>query len=103
MNDEVKQRLQKTETWIRVLFMLLFIIILEAVKFSAIALAIFQSVSVVLTGQTNAQLLRLGRQLAVYARQIIAFLTFNGEQRPFPFSSWPGETDDYVKNGNQGD
>ncbi len=101
MNGEVKQRLQKTETWTRVLFMVLFIFIQEIVKFTVMVLAVFQFVSMMLTGRTNFQLLKLGRQLAAYASQIIVFLTFNSEQRPFPFSSWPDDMDDAGKYENQ--
>lgn len=94
MNEDVKQRLQKRETHVRALFMLLFFIILEATKLAIIVLTIFQSAFVILTGQPNGRLLILGRQLADYVRQIIVFLTFNHEQRPFPFSAWPsGDTE----------
>ena len=93
MNDEVKQRLQSTETWIRVLFMLLFMFIQGGVKFLIVLLALFQFGSTILIGKTNTRLLKLGRQLAMYDYQISLFLTFNSEQRPFPFSSWPSDTD----------
>lgn len=102
MREEVKQRLQKTETWVRALFMLFFIFIQGIVKFVVVLMAIFQFGSMALTGQTNAQLLKLGRQLAVYAYQIITFLSFNSEQRPFPFSAWPSDTDvPEYQNGKQ--
>lgn len=92
MKDEVKQRLQNTDTWVRVLFMLLFMFIQGGVKFLIVLLALFQFGSTILTGQANTRLLKLGRQLAMYDYQINLFLTFNSEQRPFPFSSWPSDT-----------
>lgn len=95
MNDEVKQRLQSTETWVRALFMLLFVFIQSGVKFMIMLLAMFQFGSTILTGQANTLLLKLGRQLAVYDYQINLFLTFNTEQRPFPFSSWPVSDDKF--------
>jgi hypothetical protein len=101
MNDEIKQRLKKTETWTRALFMLLFMFLLGIVKFFTLMVAFFQFAFVVFTGHANVQLLRLGRQLAAYAYQIISFLTFNSEQHPFPFSAWPSEADDRYKSVNQ--
>lgn len=89
MDDEVKQRLQSTEIWTRIFFMLLFVFIQGGVKFLIMLLAVFQTVSTILTGQTNILLLKLGRQLAIYDYQISLFLTFNSEQCPFPFSAWP--------------
>ncbi|ABI59280.1 MULTISPECIES: DUF4389 domain-containing protein [Nitrosomonas] len=102
MNDEVKQRLQNTETWTRVLFMLLFFFVQGGVKFLIMLLAVFQTVSTLLAGQTNTQLLKLGRQLAMYDYQISLFLTFNSERRPFPFSAWPADTSGYNSSDNQG-
>ncbi|MCC6916281.1 DUF4389 domain-containing protein [Nitrosomonas sp.] len=90
MNDEVKRRLQSTEIWTRALFMLLFVFVQSGVKFMVMLLAVFQFISTILTGQANTLLLKLGSQLATYDYQINLFLTFNTEQRPFPFSSWPG-------------
>ncbi|MXS85817.1 DUF4389 domain-containing protein [Nitrosomonas sp. HPC101] len=89
MNDEVKQRLRDTDTWTRVFFILLFIFAQGGVKFLIMLLAVFQTVSTILAGYTNSRLLKLGRQLAMYDYQINLFVTFNSEQRPFPFSAWP--------------
>ena len=91
MKDEIKQRLQMSDTWIRALLMLFFFLIQGAVKLLIIAVSLFQFGAVAVTGQTNKQLLWLGRQLAVYEYQIIFFLTFNSELRPFPFSAWPSD------------
>lgn len=101
MNDEMKQRLKKTDTWIQALFMLLFIFLQGVVKFLVMVIAVFQLGFVIFTGQANAQLLRLGGQLAEYAYQIINFLTLNSERRPFPFSAWPSEMEDRAKSKNQ--
>ncbi|HRQ05775.1 MAG TPA: DUF4389 domain-containing protein [Nitrosomonas halophila] len=101
MKEEIKERLQRTETWMRAFFMLLFVFLQGIVKFLVLMVAVFQFGCVALTGHTNAQLLRLGRQLAAYAYQIISFLTFNTEQRPFPFSAWPSETEAPHEHVNQ--
>jgi hypothetical protein len=45
---------------------------------------------VLFTGETNPRLLELGRSLATYTYQIVEYLTFNTEVRPFPFDAeWP--------------
>lgn len=103
MKEEIKQRLQTTETWTRALFMLLFFFIQGVVKFLVIAVSLFQFGATAITGQTNSQLLWLGRQLAVYEYQIIYFLTFNSELRPFPFSTWPRDLPGSQANINQND
>jgi hypothetical protein len=45
---------------------------------------------VLFTRETNKPLETLGLSLATYTYQIICYLTFNTEERPFPFDlDWP--------------
>lgn len=99
MKEEIKQRLQKTETWMRVLYMVFFIFVYGLTKFLIILVMLFQLFSMVLSGSTNSQLLKFSQNLAAYVFQIITFLTFNSEQRPFPFSAWPSEASDHGEQG----
>ena len=92
MKEEIKQRLQKNETWQRGLYMLFFTFIYGVSKFIIIAVMLFQFFTIILTGKTNEQLLKFGQNLSTYLYQITIFLTFNSEQRPFPFSEWPDGT-----------
>ena len=89
MNDEIKARLKKNETWQLGLYMLFFIIVYGFTKFLIVSVMLFQFCSIILTGKTNVQLLRFGQNISTYIYQITTFLTFNSEQRPFPFSEWP--------------
>jgi hypothetical protein len=89
MKEEIKQRLQKNETWQRALYMLFFIFIYGISKFLVIGVMLFQFFTTILTGNVNEQLLRFGQNLSTYLYQITIFLTYNSEQRPFPFSAWP--------------
>jgi hypothetical protein len=89
MNDEIKQKILDTNTWLRGLFMLLFFLIAGVARFVIAVVVLFQFLSVLFTGNTNAQLLTLGQSLSTYIYQITLFLTFNSEQRPFPFDNWP--------------
>lgn len=56
------------------------------------AVIIFQFFWVLFTGKNNSKLEVLGASLASYTYQIILFLTFNTEERPFPFDlEWPSK------------
>lgn len=94
MKEEIKQRLQKSETWQRGLYMLFFIFIYGVSKFLVIGVTLFQFVTIILTGSVNEQLQKFGQNLSTYLYQITIFLTFNSEQHPFPFSAWPDGTPD---------
>ena len=75
MKEEIKYRLQKNETWQRILYMLFFIFIYGFTKFLIFAVMLFQLVTLVITGKTNEQLLRFSQNLSTYIYQITIFLT----------------------------
>jgi hypothetical protein len=54
------------------------------------AVVLLQFSWVLLSGETNKSLENFGQSLATYTYQIVRYLTFNTEQRPFPFDlDWP--------------
>lgn len=89
MNDEIKQNIRERKTWLRGLYMLLFLIFYSVAKVIVFAVIAFQFVLTLLTGKTNERLIKLGQSLSTYIYQILTFLTFNSEQHPYPFGAWP--------------
>lgn len=41
------------------------------------------------TGKANSALLELGSSLSKFIYQALEFLTYNTEEKPFPFADWP--------------
>ena len=76
--------------FVRALFMILFVIIYYVVEWLVVAVAVFQFVIVLITGKQNGNLTEFGEGLSRFIYQIARFLTFNTEDKPFPFSEWPG-------------
>ena len=91
MKDELKQNIKARKTWLRGLYMLLFLIFYSVAKVTVFAIISFQFVLSLLTGKTNEKLVVLGQSLSTYLYQILMFLTFNSEQHPYPFSDWPND------------
>ena len=89
MGHTLKQNLKEKSTWIRGLYMLLFILFISVAKVVILAVIIFQFLSELITRKTNQRLLKFGQSLSTYSYQILVFLTFNSEYRPFPFGAWP--------------
>jgi len=89
MNEELKSSITKGETWMRLVYMLLFAIVLNLAELVVAVIAVVQFVSRLVSGQINQQLAEFGEGLAAYFRQIIGFLTFHSEDKPFPFAPWP--------------
>jgi ABC-type Na+ efflux pump permease subunit len=91
MNKTLKNNLKSESFWLRSLFMVLFYIIYRIVDILVLLVAISQWLYVLLTGDANSSLSRFAGGLANYVAQIIAYLSYNSEEKPFPFSDWPAQ------------
>lgn len=75
--------------WQRVLFVVLFWLIFYVAQMVVAAVAFLQCVFVLITDKPNQHLLKFGASLSKYVHDIVAFITFNSDQRPFPFMDFP--------------
>lgn len=73
--------------WRRFGLMVVFVPILACVGFFIAFTALFQFFNVLAQGESSPHLGRNGRDLGRYASDIIDFLTYNSEKRPFPFAA----------------
>ncbi len=89
MSEILKENITRAEVWMRLLYMLLFGMIYGVAKFLVVAVVVLQFGFVLLSARTNANLLRFGAELSHFVYQILLYLSFNTELRPFPFSDWP--------------
>ena len=91
LEDNVKQK----STWVRLFFMLVLAFLYGLSRVVIAAVVVIQFFYVLLTGETKAELKSFGHSLAIYSYQIINFLTFNTEKKPFPFDAgWPTSISD---------
>jgi hypothetical protein len=96
MKDEIKQNMRNRTTWWRALYMLLFTVIYAVAEIVIGAVVLFQLFSVLFAGSTNERLLMLGQNISTYVYQIMLFLTFNTDEKPYPFGDWPiGPPDEF--------
>ena len=85
--------LKSRSTWLRLFFMLVMVVLYSISRLVVGAVVVLQFFWVLFTGETNKRLEKLGQALATYTYQIILYLTFNTEERPFPFDAdWPTGT-----------
>ncbi len=89
MAEETKRNVTRRENWIRLLFVVLFAIIYSVVEIVVIVVVLVQFGFVLIGGERNEKLLSLGESLSRYIYQILRFVTFNEDEKPFPFSDWP--------------
>jgi nitrogen fixation-related uncharacterized protein len=92
MDDDLKQNLTASETWIRGFFILLFVFLLVVARVVTGAVVVIQFLFTVFSGQTNDNLRYFGASLAAYVYQALLFVTYNSDDKPFPFAPWPTPT-----------
>ena len=90
MSDDVKENLKSTNTWMRGLYMLLYLIFSRIAEMVLGVIILFQFLLKLFTGETNDRLLKLGQGISTYVYQCLQYLTFNTERRPYPLDlAWP--------------
>lgn len=88
MSDK-KISLLNANTWIRGAYMLLFGLLLVAARLIISIVVVVQFLFVLFAGSDNDNLRNLGQGLGKWVYQTLMFLTFNSQEKPFPFDEWP--------------
>ncbi len=97
MNVNVKENVKNVDVWIRGFFIIIFGVILHFLFGIIWLLVIFQFITKVITGNLNQHLSNFSGGLTQFAFQILLYITFQSEERPFPFSPWPGDKNSVVE------
>lgn len=91
MNDQGEGKSLRTRIAIRFLFAILYLILLEIVKFFIQASTIFQFVYLFITQKPCEPLRKFSNKAASYGYQLMRYVTLNSGFRPFPFADFPAE------------
>lgn len=103
-----KENLTNINTWLRVAFIILFgIVFYIAYGWLIWLLVLFQVVTKLLTGGVNPQLLEMSPKLTDYANDILRYVTFQSDQKPWPLdkspTNAPPDEEDPVPSANDSD
>jgi len=91
MATTLKDKLSVKEKWIRLIFMVIFAVLVYWIAFFIVmVIAAFQFLYILFAGKSNRTLVPFGASMSEYVYQIMQFLTYSSEERPFPFKPWPG-------------
>jgi hypothetical protein len=86
------EELDRVETVVRVLYTLLFFLVIRVVEAVIGVVVLFQLVFALVTNRTpNPAINGFARRVIEYAYQIGHYLTFNRDKPPFPFDELPDE------------
>lgn len=88
--DDIVENLSEPSAWIRILFMLGFAVGFYVVLVPLIGLlALAQALFALIGGEPNDNLRRFGEGLTLYVTEILQFLFYDRQEKPFPFSNFP--------------
>ena len=88
--SDIEKNVKQKSTWVRLFFMLVLAILYGLSRIVIGAVVVIQFFYVLLTGETKDELKAFGHSLAIYSYEVIDYLTFNTEDKPFPFEgAWP--------------
>lgn len=89
MDSALKSNVTRRSTWVRALYMLLFLLIYSLAEIVLAVVVLFQFAFTLFAGKPNQQLLGFGQGLSTFLYQVLVYFTYNTEDKPFPFSPWP--------------
>jgi hypothetical protein len=87
--DKIKTNVLSPDHWIRLFFMILFGFVLQVASVVVGVVVLLQFLFALLTGSDNDNLRTFGASLTRYIADTLEFLTYNSEDKPFPFADWP--------------
>ena len=73
--------------------MVVYVLLCWVARVVLAAVVLFQFGTMLLTGRVNERLLAFGQSLSMYNYQIIRYLTYNSEEKPFPLNPWPDSSE----------
>jgi len=98
--DNIIGNLKQGSAWVRVILMIAFAVVLYVIiPAIVLVLMLTQTLFVFITGDSNDNLRVLGTVLSKYIFEVLQFLSYASDNRPFPFSAFPSvENDDFSFN-----
>jgi len=87
--DQVKQNILSGRQWLRMLFMAGYILASWVLTLVLLVTILVQTLIVLITGETNRNLRHFGILCGVFMHQIIHFLVYGSDDKPFPFTEFP--------------
>lgn len=87
---KIEKNVKSRATWTRFLFMVLCCLFVWLASLVGFVVVVLGFLMVLFTGEVNRELRGVGQSIAAYIYESVRYLTFNTDDRPFPFGNpWP--------------
>ncbi|WP_373032814.1 DUF4389 domain-containing protein [Sulfurovum sp.] len=87
--EEIETNEREKPGLARALYILLYLIIARFVSMVLFVIAITQYIYSWLTGEPNDKILYFTEGLAEYTKQLVSYIGFNTDEKPWPLGDWP--------------
>lgn len=87
--DEVETNERERPGVARALYTILYLIIIRLISMVLFVIAITQYIYSWLTGEPNEKILYFTEGLAEYSKQLVSYVGFNTDEKPWPVGEWP--------------
>lgn len=87
--EEIETNEREKPGIVRALYILLYLIIGRFISMVLFVIAITQYIYSWLTGEPNDKILYFTEGLAVYTKQLVSYVGFNTDEKPWPLGDWP--------------
>ena len=87
--SDISNNLKNPNQWVRILYMVLFAIVFQVSTVVLWLVVVVQALSALITGSPNDNVKGLAASLSQFIYDIVRFLSYGTEDKPFPFQSWP--------------
>ena len=91
-SEDIKQECLTGSKWLRLVFMIVFATVSYFGLCLVWVISFFQFIFYLVTGKSNKPLTTFSSSLGQYISEIISYLCFNEEDKPFPFTEWPSQS-----------
>ena len=86
----IEENIKSRATWTRFLFMVICYMLVGIASFVGTFVVVLGFLWLLFTGEVNRQIQQVGQSVAAYVYEIVRYLTFNTDERPFPLGGdWP--------------
>ena len=94
MDEQLRNELTRRDKWMRLLYTLIFAVLWQLAELVLIAVAVIQFLWNLFTGAPNPGLREFGHRLGAWLAEVVRYVTFAGDNRPWPFGRpWPDAAD----------
>ncbi len=87
--EEVETNERKKSGLARALYIFLYLVIGRFISMVLFVIAITQYIYIWLTGEPNDKILHFTEDLAEYTKQLVSYVGFNTDEKPWPVGDWP--------------